>query len=280
MYGITTIKVDGRPQVAFVIKGQVYKAKASDPSVLDPSQFFRDPFTNYERLAADEVVQDLSAPLDPPDPYPSKIIGIGKNYAEHAREMRSETRPVFFMKAPSALIGHRHHIEVPPVVAKPDYEGEVVIVIGKPVKLASREEAKSAIFGYMAGNDVTARDLQYDEHLPWCLSKSVDTFSPTGPYINVVSDYSELEGLCVETYLNGERVQRGCAADMTYDFASIVQELSKYMKLLPGDLIFTGTPPGVGHPRGRYLLDGDVIEVKVTGLEALVNSVTRKGAVP
>ncbi len=229
-------------------------------------------------LVPSEDLGDLSTPLEPPVPTPSKIVGVGKNYEGHAREMRSIARPVYFMKAPSALIGHLSPILVPPFVTKPDYEGEIVIVLGHPVKHASFNEAKDAILGFMAGNDVTARDLQYDECMPWCLSKSVDTFSPTGPYLVVIDDYAQLEGLCVETRLNGERVQRGCASEMTMSFADIVSDLSRFMRLLPGDLIFTGTPPGVGHPRGRYLIDGDVVSVQVGGDAPLVNSVRRPSA--
>jgi 2-keto-4-pentenoate hydratase/2-oxohepta-3-ene-1,7-dioic acid hydratase in catechol pathway len=271
---LATVLFGGSQRLAIVEGGEVRLALLNS-SPVDPAAFYRDPLRLVDGLEAGDRVQGLSSPLEPPVPTPSKIIGIGKNYAAHAREMKSVERPVFFMKAPSALIGNLHVIEVPGLVSKPDYEGEVVIVMGRPVKGASRREAQEAILGYMAGNDVTARDLQYDECMPWCLSKSVDTFSPTGPYLKVVEGYPELEGLCVETYLNGERVQRGCAGDMTYDFAGIVAEISKYMKLMPGDLIFTGTPPGVGHPRGRYLQDGDRVEVRVTNIDPLINVVRR-----
>ncbi|MGC9112737.1 fumarylacetoacetate hydrolase family protein [Acidilobus sp.] len=271
---LASVLVGGAPRLALVEGGKVYLALLNGSQV-DPAEFFRDPGKLVGKLERGEPVQGLDRPLEPPVPQPSKIIGIGKNYAAHAREMGSAERPVFFMKAPSALTGHLHSIEVPEFIQKPDYEGEVVIVIGRAVKHADRREAQEAILGYMAGNDVTARELQYDERLPWCLSKSLDTFSPTGPYVKVLEDYSELQGSCVETYINGERVQHGCADEMTYDFADIVVELSKYMKLYPGDLIFTGTPPGVGHPRGRYLKDGDRVEIVVKGLDPLVNVVAR-----
>jgi len=261
-----------------VEKGILYLLRDPKGDPITPSRLFEE-LPNSIRLLegaqASEPIGDLKRQLEPPVPSPSKIIGIGKNFREHAIEMRSEAKPVYFMKAPSALVGHLHVIEVPAFVQKPDYEGEVVIVIGRKVKLAGVKEARESILGFMAGNDVTARDLQYDVCMPWCLSKSLDTFSPTGPYLRLISDYSELEDLCLETYLNGERVQRGCAGDMSLSFAEIVADLSRYMTLLPGDLIFTGTPPGVGHPRGRYLRDGDLLEVAVSGLDRLVNPVKR-----
>lgn len=278
MDNITWIRLEGSYRLATVIRGQVYLVEGSDDVLTDPAKFFRDPEGSVSLASRRDLVGPvgtLEGELEPPVPTPSKIIGVGKNFGGHAREMKSAERPVFFMKAPSALIGHRGVIVVPDSVEKPDYEGEIVIVIGKKVKLASRSEAQNSIIGYMAGNDVTARDLQYDECMPWCLSKSIDTFSPTGPYMVLVNDYSELEGLCVETRLNGQLVQRGCAHEMSLPFAEIVQALSKYMTLYPGDLVFTGTPPGVGHPRGRYLRDGDVVEVRVGDKDPLVNVVHR-----
>lgn len=275
---LASVLVNDRARLAVVEKGQVFLVSSPEHELTYSELFYERPLellSRLERADLEGPVASLDSPLEPPVPRPSKIIGVGKNYAAHAREMRSVERTVFFMKAPSALTGHRHEVVVPPEVAKPDYEGEIVIVIGKAVRRASEAEAKGAILGYMAGNDVTARDLQYDECMPWCLSKSVDTFSPTGPYLKVVQDYSELEDLCLETRLNGDVVQKGCAREMMHSFAELIVELSKYMTLRPGDLIFTGTPPGVGHPRGRYLQDGDMIEVSITGLDALVNVVSR-----
>ena len=280
MIRLAAIDLGGPTALALVEGGRLRLLRDGAGGPVSPEVLFSagaSPIHVVERLTPAEEIGDLGRPLEPPVARPSKIIGIGKNYAAHAREMKSTERVVYFMKAPSALIGHLHYIEIPPFVAKPDYEGEVVIVIGKAVKNATIREAQDSIAGFMAGNDVTARDLQYDECMPWCLSKSVDTFSPIGPYLVLIDDYDDLSGVCVETRLNGEVVQRGCPSEMTMSFAEIVSDLSRYMKLLPGDLIFTGTPPGVGHPRGRYLRDGDVVSVKVGDEAPLVNYVRRAG---
>ncbi len=234
---------------------------------------------NYEKLFLLKTEYNLDSTLLPPNPFPSKIVGIGKNYKAHAKEMKGSIKPAFFLKAPSALIGSNNDIIVPPFIKKPDYEGEVVLLIGKKVKNASLKEAKEAILGYTAGNDFTARDLQYGENnsecLPWSQAKSLDTFSPTGPYIKIINDYSEMENVCVTTKLNGMIVQQGCPEDMFYDYANVVAEASKLMTLYPGDLIFTGTPAGVGHAKGKYLNNGDLIEIIVTGLDTLKNKVVR-----
>ncbi|MGC9210412.1 MAG: fumarylacetoacetate hydrolase family protein [Acidilobus sp.] len=280
MIRLANVEYDGRPSLAIVEPdGTLRILRSRDGSTISPLDLFSGSsfaLSLVEAATPAEPIGSVNNPLNPPVPRPSKIIGIGKNFAGHAREMRSVARPVYFMKAPSALTGHLSPIEIPPFIQKADYEGEVVIVVGSQVKHASREEAKRAIVGFMAGNDVTARELQYDECMPWCLSKSVDTFSPTGPYLVIVDEYDQLEGLCLETYLNEEKVQAGCASEMTMSYADIVADISKYMKLYPGDLIFTGTPPGVGHPRGRYLRDGDVVKVKVSSEYPLVNPVKRK----
>ncbi len=280
MIRLAAVEADGSVVLAVVEGGRLRLLRDRDGRPVSPDVVFStglEPADVLDRLTPTDDVGDLDRSLEPPVMKPSKIIGIGKNYEAHAREMKSITRVVYFMKAPSALVGHLHYIEVPPFVSKPDYEGEVVIVIGRPLKHVTLEQARQAIAGFMAGNDVTARDLQYDECMPWCLSKSVDTFSPVGPYLVLVDDYDQLNDVCVETRLNGERVQRGCPSEMTMSFAEIVSDLSRYMKLIPGDLIFTGTPPGVGHPRGRYLRDGDLVSVKVGDEVPLVNYVRRPG---
>ncbi len=211
---------------------------------------------------------------------PSKIVGVGRNYAAHAREMGSMVRgsPDLFLKAPSSLSGHRHPIVVPEYVLKPDYEGEIVLVIGSRLKNATTSEAGRAILGYTAGNDVTSRDLQVDLGKPWSMAKSIDTFSPLGPYVRVIYDIGELEDVCLKTKLNGEVVQSGCTYDMILKPVELVSYISRYMTLHPGDLIYTGTPPGVGHARSppRYLREGDVVEVAVDGVHPLSNMVTRR----
>jgi len=150
-------------------------------------------------------------------------------------------------------------------------------VVGRRLRHATPEEAADAILGYTAGNDVTARDIQFDQGKPWSLAKSIDTFAPLGPYIEVVEDPAELEDLCLETRLNRERVQHGCVADMTLPPAKLLAYISRYMTLHPGDLVYSGTPPGVGHARTppRYLKHGDTVEVRVGSIHPLRNAVSR-----
>ncbi len=277
--------VDERnPALALFYDGKFYSLKKLERSNYDLrlEKFYASfPFSLeellvvYDDVITSEPVADLSSKLLAPNPYPSKIIGIGKNYKRHIKEMNLGNKPSFFLKAPSSLIGHNNSIVVPPFVKKPDYEGEVVLLIGRRVKNASPHEAKKAIIGYSAGNDVTARDLQYgDEPLPWSQAKSIDTFTPIGPYVKILEDYSELEEVCVKTFLNGSLVQEGCPDDMILDYAHIVAEASRLMTIYPGDFIFTGTPAGVGHATGKYLKDGDKVKVEVSGIDPLVNRVS------
>ena len=251
---------------------------------LTPAEFYSEPHKHLDRVEAlaEEAAARLGeAKLLPPVPRPGKIVGVGRNYASHAREMGGEPprEPELFLKAPSALTGHMEPIVVPPYVEKPDYEGEIVLVVGRRLRQASPAEAAEAILGYTAGNDVTARDFQFDLKRPWSLAKSLDTFAPLGPYVEIIDDPSRLEDLCLETRLNGEKMQQGCVQDMTLSPAKLLAYISRYMTLHPGDLIYTGTPPGVGHARKppRYLQHGDLIEVRITGLDPLRNPVVRMG---
>ncbi|WP_292320266.1 fumarylacetoacetate hydrolase family protein [Caldisphaera sp.] len=283
---IGNVLIQGNQELAIFHDGYFYRAEKNDNSKLYIRNFFANLPQSLEYLIRNidqfniKTEYTINSVLQPPNPYPSKIVGIGKNYVAHAKEMKGSLKPAFFLKAPSALIGSNSDIVIPDFVKKPDYEGEVVILIGKKVKNANINEAKESIIGYSSGNDVTARDLQYGENnnecLPWSQAKSLDTFSPIGPYIKIIQDYSEMENICVTTKLNGETVQHGCPSDMYYDYANIVVEVSKLMTLYPGDLIFTGTPPGVGHAKGYYIRNGDYIEISVTGLDPLRNKVLRQ----
>ncbi|PMP60250.1 MAG: FAA hydrolase family protein [Caldisphaera sp.] len=283
---IGNVLIQGNQELAIFHDGYFYRAEKNDNSKLYIRNFYTNLPQSLEYLIRNidqfniKTEYTINSVLQPPNPYPSKIVGIGKNYVAHAKEMKGSLKPAFFLKAPSALIGSNSNIVIPDFIKKPDYEGEVVILIGKKVKNANINEAKESIIGYSSGNDVTARDLQYGENnnecLPWSQAKSLDTFSPIGPYIKIIQDYSEMENICVTTKLNGETVQHGCPSDMYYDYANIVVEVSKLMTLYPGDLIFTGTPPGVGHAKGYYIRNGDYIEISVTGLDPLRNKVLRQ----
>ncbi|BAN89510.1 fumarylacetoacetate hydrolase family protein [Aeropyrum camini] len=236
--------------------------------------FYYNPYAAYEKLSKSLTGEciSLGSPLAPPV-SPSSAWGVGRSYGEHAREMGMEKQIAFFAKPVSSLTGHLNRIIVPPVSEKPDYEGEIVVVIGSRIKNASPREAAYAIAGYTAGADITDRLLQ--ETMSWSMAKGLDTYGPVGPVVAIADSPGDIEGLCVETRLNGERVQRGCTSDMIASIPEIISRLSTLVTLRPSDIVFTGTPPGVGHARRppRYLRHGDEVKVTVSGLPSLRNVV-------
>lgn len=205
---------------------------------------------------------------------PSKIVCLGRNYREHAAELGNPVpaQPLIFLKAPSALIGPEVPIVYPAQSQRVDYEGELAMVLGRRCPPAGRagrrlgpeEDPLSYVFGYTCLNDVTARDLQkVDGH--FARAKSFDSFCPLGPVIETQVD---TENLMVETHVNGERRQRGSTADMIFGLDVIIRFLAEVMTLEPGDVIATGTPPGVGS-----LQVGDTVEIAIEGIGRLRNPV-------
>ena len=189
---------------------------------------------------------------------PGKIVCVGRNYVAHARELGNEVpeRPLLFLKPPSSLIGEGEAIELPPESAQVEFEGEIGVVVGHRLRHASSEEARSAVRGIVALDDVTARDLQRTDG-QWTRAKGFDTFCPIGPEAAPPDD---LATLTVVTRVNGEERQRGSAAEMAFDIPTLLAYISGVMTLEPGDVVATGTPAGVGP-----LAAGDVVEVEVVG---------------
>ncbi len=207
-----------------------------------------------------------------PPVSPSKIVCVGKNYKEHAAEFDGEVpkEPVIFLKPPSAIIGPGEPIVLTPLSKRVDYEGELALVVGRLCRhLGERDDPRPFLLGYMCLNDVTARDLQRADG-QWTRGKSFDTFCPMGPLVETQLD---LGRTTVETFVNGERKQFARATDMAYSPDFIVRWLSRVMTLLPGDVIATGTPAGVGP-----LKAGDVVEVAVNGVGTLRNPVVADSA--
>jgi 2-keto-4-pentenoate hydratase/2-oxohepta-3-ene-1,7-dioic acid hydratase in catechol pathway len=209
---------------------------------------------------------------------PSKVIGIGLNYGEHRREQSAAPAdyPVLFPKFPSSIIGPDDAITWDPALTQQvDYEGELGVVIGKRAKRVSEIEALEFVFGYCNLNDVSARDLQHDEkgHKQWTRGKSLDTFCPIGPYIVSRDEIADVQNLAVRTWVNGEVRQDSNTGNMISSVAQLVSFISQGITLLPGDIIASGTPSGVGHYRQPpiYLKPGDVVEVEVAGLGRLHN---------
>ena len=202
---------------------------------------------------------------------PSKIVCVGRNYTEHAAELGNDLpkEPLIFLKPPSSILAPGDPIILTPQSERVDYEGELAIVIGKTCsRLKGPAEAKSCILGYTCLNDVTARDLQKRD-VQFTRAKGFDTFCPFGPFIETELD---LSGTTVETFLNGTKRQSARIAEMIFSVDVIIQWISQMMTLLPGDVIATGTPSGVGP-----LAAGDVIEVAVSGVGTLRNPVAAPG---
>jgi 2-keto-4-pentenoate hydratase/2-oxohepta-3-ene-1,7-dioic acid hydratase in catechol pathway len=211
---------------------------------------------------------------------PAKLIGIGLNYRDHAAESELDVPsvPVVFAMWPSALVGHGAAIVVPRDETRPDFEGEVAIVLGRTVKNVAAEEGLAAIGGFAPFNDVSGRRAQLETPLrQFTIGKSFDTFAPLGPCVASV-DRVDLDALDVRTTLSGELMQEASTRDLIFGFGEIVSYLSTGITLEAGTVIATGTPGGVGDTRNprRYLEDGDVVEVSVSGAGVLANPVERE----
>ena len=206
-----------------------------------------------------------SVSLLPPVPDPQKIICLGLNYRDHAEESGQEppAAPLWFAKFANSLIGSGEDIVLPSAHADyADYEAELAVVIGRHGEVA----------GAMPFNDVSARDLQLQNPL-WTSGKAVDTFAPCGPALVTADEISDLQSLGLRTKVNGELVQQGNTSEQIFGVAETVDWLSRTMTLLPGDIVATGTPAGIGAVQGRFLRDGDLVEVEVDGLGTLSNRV-------
>lgn len=201
---------------------------------------------------------------------PGKIVCVGRNYREHAKELGNEVpkEPLLFLKPPSSVIDDGQAIELPDASDHVEYEGEIGVVIGKRLRRVSSREAASAIRGIVAVNDVTARDLQRREP-QWTRAKGFDTFCPTGVEGPAPAD---LASLTVVTRLNGQERQRATAAEMVFPIPELLAYASRVMTLEPGDLVLTGTPSGVG-----TLNPGDEVEVEIVGISRVRNTVTKEG---
>ena len=200
-----------------------------------------------------------------------KIIAIGFNYVNHAAEMAVElpTEPLVFMKATSALTGPFDSVIQPRNAKKLDYESELVVVIGRRAQYLSEDEVFDYIAGYTVGHDVSERAFQRERGGQFTKGKSADTFAPVGPYLVTRDHIEDVQNLSIWSEVNGEMRQQGNTTDMVFGVKKIVSHLSQFMTLYPGDLIFTGTPAGVGDGMvpPSYLQPGDVVRVGVEGLD-------------
>ncbi len=198
---------------------------------------------------------------------PSKIVAVGLNYRAHAAEMGKELpeEPLLFLKAPSALLAPGGVVRVPAQSSRGEHEGELALVIGRPATRVNAERALDHVLGYACLDDVTARDIQRREKV-YARAKGFDTFCPVGPWLE--TEIADPQALDLELRVNGATRQKGSTADMIFPVAEVVAFVSHIMTLLPGDLITTGTPPGVGP-----LAPGDDVEVEIAGIGVLRHSV-------
>lgn len=203
----------------------------------------------------------------------SKVVGIGRNYAAHASEMGGDApdEPLMFLKPNTSVVGPGEPIAYPRQTAELHYEGELAVVVGRICRDVPKEKATDVIHGYTVGNDVTARDLQRRDG-QFTRAKGFDTFCPLGPWVETDLDPQGFaDGVRLTTHLNGELVQDGSTADLIFDIPTLVAHVTSVMTLLPGDVILTGTPAGVGPMQA-----GDEVEVSVAGIGSLVNKVTQR----
>ena len=260
-------------------------AGAEKPGAIDENGNLRDLSGVVEDIAGD-VLADLdrlkaldlsSLPLVNGTPRfgpcvggVGKFIGIGLNYSDHAAEagMQVPSEPVMFMKATSAMSGPNDPIIIPRGSQKTDWELELGVVIGKPAKYVDEGDALDHVAGYCVINDVSERAFQIEMEGQWCKGKGCDSFGPTGPYLVTADQVPDPQNLHMWLDLNGERMQDGSTATMVYGVAHLVSYLSRFFTLHPGDIITTGTPPGVGMGQKpqRFLKAGDVVSLGIDGL--------------
>jgi 2-keto-4-pentenoate hydratase/2-oxohepta-3-ene-1,7-dioic acid hydratase in catechol pathway len=224
------------------------------------------PFIDWKPLDETHPLSEvkLLAPAEP-----SKVVAVGLNYIDHADELKMDvpSEPILFLKPTTAVVGPGEPILYPAMSKQVDFEAEVGVVIKDEVRDIRESEVKDAILGYTCANDVTARDLQRKDG-QWGRCKSFDTFAPIGPWIDTEVDPLDIK---VESVLNGKVMQSSTTANMIFDIYKLVSFISKVMTLLPGDVIMTGTPPGVGP-----MQPGDEIEIKIEGIGTLRNTVVNR----
>ncbi|HXJ63804.1 MAG TPA: fumarylacetoacetate hydrolase family protein [Actinomycetota bacterium] len=221
--------------------------------------FFEQPVPTGDEIPVDDV--RLLAPV-----LPSKVVAVGRNYADHAKEMGEDVPevPLTFLKPSTSVIGPGDPIVYPPISERLDYEGELAVVVGRLAHRLTPEDAARAILGYTCANDATLRDLQSRDG-QWTRAKGFDTSCPLGPWIETELDPDDLE---LTTRLNREVRQHARTSDLTYGPAGLIAFISQFMTLLPGDVVLTGTPAGIGP-----MQPGDRVEVEIEGIGILANQV-------
>jgi 2-keto-4-pentenoate hydratase/2-oxohepta-3-ene-1,7-dioic acid hydratase in catechol pathway len=281
---LATLNTPSGPRPAALVGDRYVDLVAADPA-LPPSvrRIIADPrLLAAARAAAGRAgapsVPAAGARLHAPIPDPQKVVCVGLNYRDHAVEskMPIPKEPVLFSKFPSALVGHGDPIVVPAVSTKVDYEAELVIVVGQAGRRIPEARALDHVAGYAVGHDVSARDWQLEKDgKQWMVGKTFDTFAPVGPTLVTRDEVPDPHKLGIRLRLNGRTMQDSSTEQMIFSVAQLVAYLSVVFTLEPGDLIFTGTPPGIGHALQPpvYLKPGDTTEVEIDTLGTLRNPV-------
>jgi 2-keto-4-pentenoate hydratase/2-oxohepta-3-ene-1,7-dioic acid hydratase in catechol pathway len=262
---------EGAPKVGYIDDGEIHAL--GHGSLLEYIMHGRD----ADRQPGGEPVALEEARLHAPIARPAKIVAIGLNYEDHAAETGAEIpeKPIVFAKYPNTIVGPGEPIRIPPITEQVDYEAELAVVIGRRARNVPESEALEYVFGYANANDVSSRDLQFSEGGQWTRSKSIDTFLPLGPYVATRDEVPDPQDLYIRAILNGEVVQDGTTSKMIFSVAELLSFLSTGMTLEPGDIIITGTPPGVGMARDPqlWMKPGDEVTIEIEGLGALTNPV-------
>jgi acylpyruvate hydrolase len=215
---------------------------------------------------------DLVAPI----PAPRKVVCVGRNYAEHAAETGSAvpSEPQLFSKWANAIVGPGANVELPSITRALDYEAELVVVIGRAARRVSEDRALDHVLGYTCGDDISARDLQFGD-TQWTRGKALDTFAPMGPWIVTADEIPDPQTLGIRCRVNGEVRQDDNTANMLFPVARLIAFITEAITLQPGDVIYSGTPPGVGHAHSppRYLQPGDTVRVEIDRIGNLENRI-------
>lgn len=240
----------------------------------------RDAGTTPWAVAAGDVIGRVDeVALLAPIPTPGKVVCVGRNYAEHAAETGSAvpTEPQLFAKWANAVVGSGVDVELPSITRALDYEAELVAVIGRTAHRVSEHDALDYVLGYTCGNDISARDLQFDD-TQWTRGKALDTFAPMGPWIVTTDEIPDPQTLGIRCLVNGDVRQDDTTAHMVFSVARIIEFITDAITLEPGDVIYTGTPPGVGHgcTPPAYLAAGDTVRVEIDRIGAIENQIVSR----
>jgi 2-keto-4-pentenoate hydratase/2-oxohepta-3-ene-1,7-dioic acid hydratase in catechol pathway len=284
---LATIQTSAGPRAAALVGEHYVDLHAADPALPASVRELLEAGPSALRTAAQLALREkkatqpaVAARLLAPIPDPHKIVCLGLNYRDHAAETNAPLprEPILFSKYATALIGPGDPIMLPPVSKEVDFEAELVVVVGKRGRSISPTAASEYIAGYTVGNDVSARDWQLKKDgKQWMVGKTFDTFAPTGPHLVTADEIPDPHALAIGLRLNGQTMQDSRTGQMVFSVADTLDYLSQVFTLEPGDLIFTGTPPGVGFARKPpvFLKGGDIVEVEIEKLGVLRNPVVQ-----